>query len=343
MATTKSKATGRRAGPTVPVDWLLEGPAWVEYRTRVDLLGAGESDRAVKAARARMLSDAPVRALVAELAGWPVKTLCSHKSAGHPIHKLVFLADLGLRVTDPGMKRITDRVLSHQSGEGPFQVLMNVSPAYGGTGKDTWAWALCDAPLLVYALARMGLGADPRVRQAATCLFGLVRENGWPCASSGMGKFRGPGRKDDPCPYATFVMLRTASALEGFRKSPAVRVGVEALLGLWAESRTRHPYVFYMGTDFRKLKAPLAWYDVLHVFDALSRFESARGDARLAEMAAVVGSKADSAGRFTPESVWLDWKGWEFGQKREPSRWLTLVAHAALARKAGGQGLKAGG
>lgn len=336
MATTKPKAARQSTGPAVPVDWLLEGPAWVEYRTRVDLPGAGENDRAVKAARARMLADESVRALVAELADWPVKTLSNHKSAGHPIHKLVFLADIGLRVTDPGMKLVLDRVLSHRSSEGPFQVLMNVSPAYGGTGKDAWAWALCDAPLLVYALARMGLAADPRVRQAATHLFGLVRENGWPCASSGMGKFRGPGRKDDPCPYATLAMLRAASALGESRQSPAVRAGVEALLGLWAESRTRHPYVFYMGTDFRKMKAPLVWYDLLHVFDVLSRVESARGDARLAEMAALIGSKADSSGRFTPESVWLDWKGWEFGQKKEPSRWLTLVAHAALARWAKG-------
>ena len=332
MATTKPKAARQSAGPAVPVDWLLEGPAWVQFRTRVDLLGAGEDDREVRTARARMLADESVRTLVAELADWPVKILSNHKSAGHPIHRLVFLADLGLRVTDPGMKRVLDRVLSHQSSEGPFQVLMNVSPAYGGTGKDAWAWALCDAPLLVYALARMGLAADPRVRQAATHLSGLVRENGWPCASSGMGKFRGPGRKDDPCPYATLAMLRAGSALEEFRNSPAARAGVETLLRLWAESRTRHPYLFHMGTDFRKLKAPLVWYDLLHVFDVLSRFESARGDARFAEMARLIDSKADGAGRFTPESVWLDWKGWEFGQKKGPSHWLTVVAQAALLR-----------
>jgi len=26
------------------------------------------------------------------------------------------------------------------------------------------------------------------------------------------------------------------------------------------------------------------------------------------------------------ESVWTAWKDWEFGQKKEPSRWLTLSA-----------------
>ena len=81
MATTKPKAARQSAGPAVPVDWLLEGPAWVEYRTRVDLLGAGENDRAVKAARARMLADEPVRALVAELADWPAPRCDSRPAA----------------------------------------------------------------------------------------------------------------------------------------------------------------------------------------------------------------------------------------------------------------------
>jgi hypothetical protein len=40
----------------------------------------------------------------------------------------------------------------------------------------------------------------------------------------------------------------------------------------------------------------------------------------------------DDEGRLTPESVWMDWKGWEFGQKKEASRWLTLTAYRILGR-----------
>jgi hypothetical protein len=28
----------------------------------------------------------------------------------------------------------------------------------------------------------------------------------------------------------------------------------------------------------------------------------------------------------------MDWKGWEFGQKKEPSLWITLVAQRILKR-----------
>ena len=37
-------------------------------------------------------------------------------------------------------------------------------------------------------------------------------------------------------------------------------------------------------------------------------------------------------GRFTLESIWQAWGAWEFGQKRTPSRWLTLLAHRILQR-----------
>jgi hypothetical protein len=37
-------------------------------------------------------------------------------------------------------------------------------------------------------------------------------------------------------------------------------------------------------------------------------------------------------GRFTPESIWVAWKGWNFGQKKEPSWGLTLAAWRVMRR-----------
>jgi hypothetical protein len=78
----------------------------------------------------------------------------------------------------------------------------------------------------------------------------------------------------------------------------------------------------------------LIWYDILHVTDVLTQFPWLRGDKRLREMAAMVEAKADEQGRFTPESVWKAWSEWEFGQKRAPSPWLTLMAQRMLKRLA---------
>ena len=319
--------------PGPPVDWLMEGEPWIEYRTRRDLLGHPESAPEVTEARRRMLADARVQGLVAELAEWPGQVIASHKSAGQPLHALTFLADVGLRKGDPGIDAVHSAILRQQDPAGPFQVLMNIPTHYGGTGTDTWAWALCDAPLVVYALAKMGLRDHPSVRFAIGHLEGLVRENGWPCAvSEELGSFRGPGRKDDPCPFANLAMLKALAQFDDLRDGSACRAGAETLLGLWDNSRSRHPYMFYMGTDFRKLKAPLVWYDLLHVLDVLSRFPWLKQDSRLTDMFGVLWSNADDAGRFTAESVWTPWKGWEFGQKRLPSRWITLLAWRASIR-----------
>jgi hypothetical protein len=310
-----------------PIDWLLEGEPFIQYRARRDLLGQSEQEAEVQSARQAMLASSRLQALVAELAGWPGKVISSHKSAGQPFHKLAFLADLGLKAGDPGMEPIIARILAHQSEEGPFQLPSNVPPQYGGTGQDVWAWALCDAPLIVYALARFGLGDQPPVETAVAYLVRLVRENGWPCAvSKELGKFRGPGRKEDPCPFANLAMLKALSEIEEYRTSPTARAGTEALLSLWSESLVRHPYMFYMGNDFRKLKVPLVWYDLLHVLHVLSRFPWVREDERYLDMLQVLKSKMDPEGRFTLESVWTAWKDWEFGQKKTPSRWLTLLA-----------------
>ncbi len=314
-----------------PIDWLLEGEPYIEYRTRVDLLDQPENDLDVKRARQRMLADAMIRSLVDELTDWPGTVIASHKSAGQPFHKLAFLADLGLRFDDPKMERMIKKVVQHQDELGPFQLPINIPAHYGGTGKDKWGWALCDAPILVYALLKLG-SDDGNVRAATKYLTSLVRENGWPCAvSKELGKFRGPGRKDDPCPYATLVMLKLL-AMTDQRGSPAVHVGAETLLSLWKASKTQHPYMFFMGTDFRKLKTPLIWYDLLHVLYVLSQFDFLKYDARLLDMLRLLRSRADKGGRYTLESIWTAWKDWEFGQKGEPSRWLTLQAWTILRR-----------
>jgi hypothetical protein len=313
--------------------WLLEGPPWVQYRTRVDLLGQNENASPVVEARKDTLNHPQVQEIQDELIQWPGLPLKSHKDAKHPIHKLAFLADLGLKSSHQGMKRIIDRVLEHQSDQGPFQVMANVHPRYGGSGKDQYVWMLCDAPMVLYSLIGFGLGGDIRVKEAVDHLVSLIRENGWPCAvSPEMGKFRGPGRKTDPCPYANLVMLKLLALIPDLHEDAVVRTGAEVLLGLWTQRKERRPYLFGMGRDFSKLKAPMIWYDLLHVLDVLTRFSWLRNDDRLLEMVKVLMSKSDDQGRFTPESIWMAWKSWDFGQRREPSYWLTFLAQRILKR-----------
>ena len=313
--------------------WLLEGPPWVQYRTRVDLLDEKEDSPQALAAREAMLSHPQIQALLAEVATWPGPAIKRHNDASLLLHKLTFLLELGIKSTDSAIQPTLDRILNQRSQEGMFQVVTAISPNFGGSGQDQWLWMLCDTPLIISVLAKMGLQADDRVQAAARYLTGLLRENGWPCAAATeVGRFRGPGRKDDPCPYATLVSLEALAQFPDWADSQVCRSGAESLLHLWQRRKETKPYLFAMGSDFAKLKAPLIWYDILHVTNVLTQFEWLRGDGRLREMAGIIRKKADAEGRFTPESVWLAWKEWDFGQKRSPSTWLTLLAQRILRR-----------
>jgi hypothetical protein len=223
--------------------------------------------------------------------------------------------------------------LEHQSEEGAFQVIANVSPQYGGNGQDQLAWMLCDTPSVLYGLVKLGLRDNPSVQSAAKHLVSLSFENGWPCTvSPEFGKFRGPGRKADPCPYGTLVSLKALAQFPEWRDSKACKTGAETILRLWEQRKERRPYLFAMGTDFAKLKMPLIWYDILHILEVLTQFPNLWDDKRLLEMVNIVKAKSDGEGRFTAESVWKPWSGWEFGQKKEPPFLVTLEVNQILKR-----------
>jgi hypothetical protein len=307
--------------------WLLTSDEpWTRYRTLVDLLDRPEADPDVGSARAEMLAHPQVRALIEQMATWGEHALKRHNDASYPIYAMSTLADFGLRAGDPGMAAAIEAVLAHQSPEGAFQTLTNYPVHFGGSGEDMWTWALCDAPTLTYVLLAMGLGDDARVRRAVDHLVSVVDENGWRCiASPDLGTFKGPGRRTDPCPIVNVYALKTLSLVPDLVDSPAAHTGAEMLLWHWEHQRERKLYLFGIGTDFRKLKYPFVWYNVLHVVDVLSRFPFVYADSRFQEMAKAITDQADADGRYTATSMYRAWKGWSFADKKAPSPWLTYL------------------
>ncbi|MFQ6089372.1 MAG: hypothetical protein ACE5K0_10790 [Candidatus Methanofastidiosia archaeon] len=315
-----------------PIGWLLEGEPWVRYNTLKDLLEKEEENSEVKEAKKAMLSNPQIRDLIAELKKWPSYPLKRHNDAKHPLYKLSTLADFGLKTDDLEMNEVIEKVLSHQSSEGAFQIEILIPTHFGGTGKGEETWMICDAPTTLYSLLAMGFREHEGVQRAVNHLASLIKDNGFPCISDSKLKFRGPGRKDDPCPYANLLALKALAQIPEMKKSKASRKGVEALLWHWEHQRERKLYLFGIGTDFRKLKYPFVWYDILHFADVLSRFDFLRNDERLKEIVDIIVSKQDEDGRFTPESVWMAFKDWEFGQKKKPSRWMTFLVARILKR-----------
>jgi hypothetical protein len=319
------------------IQWLLESDEpWTRYRTLVDLLDRSEDAPEVRAARAEMLAHPQVQALIAEAATWPGYPLKRHNDARHPIYNFSTLADFGVRANDAGMAAAIEAVLAHQSAEGAFQTVTLVPEAFGGTGEEMWTWMLCDAPTLLYALLAMGLGGDTRVQRAVDHLVGLVDDNGWRCvAAPELGKFRGPGRKADPCPIVNVYALKALAQVPELVDGPAARTGAEMLLWHWEHQSERKIYMFGIGTTFRRLRYPFVWYDILHVVDVLSRFPFVHADPRFREMVETITAQADDGGRYTAGSMYRAWKGWSFASKNNPSPWLIFLVLRVIRRLKG--------
>lgn len=317
----------------VVLDWLLQSEHFVEYNTRIEFLKLKETDEEIREIKSRILEDQRITTIIEELLQWPGVALKRHNDAKHSIHKLSFIADIGLKKEDSKITKITERILKNQSPEGAFEITMNIPTHFGGSGEDESTWVLCDAPTVLYSLMKLGSERTDKLEIAYDHLVSLKQENGWLCtASEKLGKFRGPGRKGDPCPYANLITLKALIQHPKWKKDKICYEGAEVLLGLWDQRKERKPYLFGMGTDFKKLKAPMIWYDIIHMTDVLSQLPSLHKDERFLEMISIIKEKADTNGFFTAESVWRAFKDWDFGRKKEPSPWITFLVYRTLNR-----------
>lgn len=190
------------------LDWLLAADEpWVRLGALRDLCGVDETDSEVRKARKQLGAHRLIRATVKYVKDNPKEIMKNHKSAKHMRHQLAMLAALGVTAEVPGMKTVVRQLLSRQAEEGAFQTWIQIPKVFGGDDVPSWAWMLCDAPLVLDALRCISPESGSALNAATQHLLDCVSEVGWRCGAS-FPKFKGPGRRDDPCPYATLLALR---------------------------------------------------------------------------------------------------------------------------------------
>jgi hypothetical protein len=304
-----------------PKDWLFAAPEpWTRFHARS--LAGEPADRE----RAECIRHPVVRQLVADARGWPAGTTGSHQSAKDLLNRLTVLPDLGLRRGDPGVDMVRKKLLGGVGGDRLLR-----SPVILPRAKEAVTMFDVDGQDPLVAVAGLGYGDDPDVVTATRALLAIRKDDGgfvWPDAKSPI-----PCRKDvGGCPYPALKLLRLLARVPVFCGEAFARPSTELLLSLWARRDKERRYGFGMGETFAKLKYPFIWFDIMHLVEALSPFRWVWSDTRFLEIVATVTRKADAEGRFTPESVWMPWKGQCFAQKTAPSPWLTVVVHRMLRR-----------
>ena len=297
---------------------------WLKYAILVNLFHSTKEEHVELLKSA--LQDEKIQQALQDVAEFHETLVTNHKNPMLPIQRLLFLLDLGFDMDVPEIKMAINEILAHRDENGVYQSMTNVPKHFGGSGEDTFSWCLCDAPSLLLALFKAGVNYEEHIKPGVDYLVSFCRDNGFPCTvSPELGKFRGPGRKDDCCPYATLIMADLLSYIPEYRDSETARTSVQSLLNLWENSLSQHPYLFYMGTDFRKLKAPSSWYDIVSVAGVLSKYPFVHTDPRFLEMIDLIKSKQDENGFFTPESIYTKLTDWNFSQKKVASPYLTYL------------------
>ena len=307
-----------------PVPYLEQcREPWIKYNLR--RIQGKENTEEYK----ELSQDPRIQALIDECVTWPDPPLKRHNDAGHPIHKIELLADFGLDNRDEWIKAISNIIIEHRSEDGLFQSKLEIPERWGGKGTGEIMWLLCDSPVLIYALQKFGVNNE-YTKEAARMLVWLSENNGWRCKGSNP-RFRGPGKKDDHCPYANLITLKALS-LSQYNDTEAVQNGIDSHILHWENRGGKKIRMFGIGTTFKKLKYPNVWFDILHVVDVLSHYPYAQEYDEFWEMWDIIKEKQKPEGGFIPESVYKAWSNWSFGQKKETSPWMTLRIYETANR-----------
>ena len=254
-----------------------------------------------------------------------------HNDAAHPLNVLSLLVDLGYTRKD-GLEPVYQQMMKNRS-EDAFAVVLNISPSFGGSGKPITTWLSCDAPLTTYIAIKLNEGKiEAQHKTAIQNIASLKEANGWRCKGGALvGRFRGPGRKDDECPIAMLQVLKMLSVTPQDEYTEEKQLAISALWKLWSERKKRKAYLFGMGTDFCKLKYPMIWYDLLHVVSVLSRYPEAVGKMEFGQMLGIIRDTVKENG-YKPQSIYTAWKAYDFGQKKADSVFIKAEVEAIEER-----------
>jgi hypothetical protein len=316
----------------MPIDWLLEGEPFVKYRALVDLLDRPAVDRDVVSTRKLVPRNRLIKQILDRqnrdgywgnprdiYIWWPKKDTT--------FWLLGMLADFGFTKEDRGIARACQYVFSTQHPSGGFGCAPPPKPYPCFTG------------ILAESLAKLGYVGDPRLKEAYEWLISGQRlDGGFWCKTTGLPG--GPREEEPSCAFASLCVLGALAQDPELRDGTVARKAVEFVLGCW-DNRGKIRYAGHdsqIGKGWGRLKYPFTDYRILKYLDVLSQLEFARDDPRTIAMANVLLAKKDDKGRFYPESVHRVWSDFDFGQKKAPSRWVTLLAYRIVKRVVSGSG-----
>lgn len=291
------------------LDWLLQGPVWLRYAVELQLLDKKPDVKPV-------LEDTSIIKIIDRLqdsdTGIPaLKTGKVHYTeTGKAYWDLFFLADIGLTVDDLGLRGEAEEIFRFQGRDGAFVIPPNVQDNY-----------FCMSAILISSLARMGYRDDPRLEKYIRYILNAQNNNGgWHCYYDDFGVL-----DIESCPMDNMNILMLLGQYDEYRDDSTLKGAIDSLLEHWdGRGGGWRPHGFGVGRRFMSLQYPAVKYGILRVLDVLSVFPHAVRSRAFQNMLDFVLLKA-VGGKYFVEITDGSYAEFDFGQKEEPSRWLTFL------------------
>ena len=314
------------AWKAAPVEWLLDGEPFVRYRTLTDLLGERKNSGQVLSAQRSIARYEPIKRILDRQNpdgywGGPNDMYTWWPKKDTTFWLLGVLSDFGLTPHNRKLAVACNYVFSTQLPGGGFGWAPPPTPSDCFTG------------ILAESLAKLGYMRDRRLQRAYAWLLERQRlDGGFWCKNTGLPG--GPREKEPSCAFATLCVIAALAQCPELKNGHATKRGLAFLLKCW-DNRGKIKYAGHdsqIGKGWEKLKYPYTDYRILKYLDVLSRFESLRDDPRMRAMIEALIAKTDEHGRYHSESIHKVWSDFDFGQKKKPSRWITLLTYRIIRR-----------
>ena len=317
-----------------PVPWLLSSVPWAKYKTLTDLVETENLD-AIHAAKKELLGDPQILNLVYETNDWMPKSAKRNNDPKISYFKLRMLSDFGLCASDDVFNAIIEKTVAHEIDnmfavrgylpERPKKGEKYVEP---DLYADHWHVSPCNSPTITVCM----LGIKYKNAQVNRAVEELKKrwdtKEGWFChfffVESQFKKLK------IGCPMAALIALDVFSCIEELKESLYAKNAFEVLK--FHKEYGKSIYYFGRSKKFWTLKYPFVWYNALYLAEVLSRYKIFKEEELVKDLISWIESMQSENGRFKPTSIYMNYKNWEFSNKKEESPWITFLCCRILKR-----------
>ena len=316
-----------------PTDWLLESNPWTRYRTLTDLLELSITDSEVINAKNDLLNDKLVIDLANETKDWLTIAATRNNDPKISYFKLKMLADFGIKHTELDLIQTVNKANKHiidgmfgVRGEIPERPKKGEKFEKPDLTADVWHVSPCNSPAITSSLIELGVKNEQIDKAIDELKNRWIDKKGWFCHFFFVkSQFK---KLQIGCPIAGLMALDVFSKIPELKESKYSKNAFEPIK--FHKNFGKTLYYFGRSKKFWTLKYPFVWYNALYLADVLTRFDFLKKEPVVKELIDWIIAYQIDDGKFKPTSVFMNYKGWDFSNKKEPSPWITFLCSRIL-------------